>query len=146
VEDAGEVLAGGVVVEVDLDLDHAEAGAEGVDGHGDLDPEAGGEREEGGEGLPADGALAERGSAMRRPVARAMPRRARPMATPNPPAPCWAGRSAIARSACAGEHRVEQAAEPARRLGQVGVGQQQHRRLGAEPIGDPAHQGGQAGV
>ena len=41
----------------------------------------------------------DRGSAMRRPVARAMPRRARPMATPNPPAPCWAGRSAMARSA-----------------------------------------------
>ena len=41
----------------------------------------------------------ERGSAMVRPVALAMPRRARPMATPNPPAPCWAGRSAMARSA-----------------------------------------------
>jgi hypothetical protein len=41
----------------------------------------------------------ERGSDMRRPVALAMPRRARPMATPKPPAPCWAGRSAMARSA-----------------------------------------------
>jgi hypothetical protein len=146
VEDAGEVLAGGFVVEVDLDLDDAEAGAEGVDRHGDLDPEPGGEREEGREGLPADGALAGEGL----------------------------GHGAAGGSGHAAAGQAHGHAEPAGALlgGEVGDRQVGLRRRGpgraggragppsrpgrrrpasrpparAEPFGDPAHQGGQAGV
>ena len=146
VEEAGEVLAGGVVVEIDLDLDDAEAGAEGVDGHGDLDPEAGGEREQGGEGLPADGALAGEGLGH---GAAGGPGHAAPGQAHGHAEPAGAllgGEVGDGQVGLAGQDRVEQAAEPGRGLGQVGVGQEQGRRLGAEPLGDPSHEGGQAGV
>jgi hypothetical protein len=105
------------VVEVDLDLDHAEAGVEGVHGHGDLDPEPGGERQQSREGLPAYRALAGQGlghAAAGRPL-HAPAGQAHGHA--EPARALLGGEVGDGQVGLAGQDRVEQAAEPAGGVG-----------------------------